>query len=80
MAIIFHPGTEGEVDVPAESVWHYRLSGWVLKSEWLEHQQLEAERAEQAAQAEQESARQAARPGSASKAAAGTAGGGDKEK
>ena len=46
MAVIFHPETGGFVEVPSESVWHYRQSGWVLREEWEDSQrQLAAQQA-----------------------------------
>jgi hypothetical protein len=46
---IFHPETQATVGVPEESVGHYRQSGWVLRSDWVEQQAAEQRRAEQAA-------------------------------
>jgi hypothetical protein len=74
MPEIYHPGTQGRVMVAEESVWHYRQSGWILYSEWLEAQAEQAAReAEQAAAAEK--AEKAAR----SPAAAGRPVSGDKK-
>lgn len=46
--LIYHPETDMSVAVPAESVDHYRGSGWVLASEWAEHLELAARAAAQA--------------------------------
>jgi hypothetical protein len=46
--MIYHPGTEAQVAVPAEALPHYRASGWLLLSE---HQENEAQRAEREAAA-----------------------------
>jgi len=40
--VIYHPGTDGQVAVPEESLPHYRRAGWLLLSE---HQENEAARA-----------------------------------
>lgn len=39
MVAIYHPETQATVDVPGESLSHYRRSGWVTKSEWDEAQE-----------------------------------------
>jgi hypothetical protein len=39
MAVIYHPETQAYVEVPPESVPHYRQSGWVTREEWDESQQ-----------------------------------------
>jgi hypothetical protein len=48
MPLIYHPETQATVMVPAESVNHYRLSGWVLPEEWDEHIRLRNQAAEPA--------------------------------
>jgi hypothetical protein len=45
---IYHPGTQGQVSVPEESLPHYRASGWLLLSE---HQENEAAREQREAAA-----------------------------
>jgi len=47
-AVIYHPETQATVVVPPEAVPHYRLSGWLLLSEW-EANQAQAAEAEAAA-------------------------------
>ena len=44
--VIYHPGTDGQVAVPEESLPHYRRAGWLLLSE---HQENEAARAQREA-------------------------------
>jgi len=42
--VIYHPGTDGQVAVPEESLPHYRQSGWLLLSEHQENEAAAAER------------------------------------
>lgn len=56
MVMIYHPETEGSVDVPAEAIWHYRQSGWLTRDEWQEHQERQKEQAAQEAAAAKTSA------------------------
>ena len=44
--VIYHPGTQGQESVPAESLPHYRRSGWLLLDE---HNANEAARAQREA-------------------------------
>lgn len=55
MVVIYHPETQGTVDVPPESLSHYRLSGWVTVDEWQEHLRMRA-LTEEAARAAQQPA------------------------
>jgi hypothetical protein len=48
---IYHPGLARAIKVPALSVHHYRLGGWVTVEEWEAAQQAEAEAATKAARA-----------------------------
>jgi hypothetical protein len=42
MTVIYHPETQGSVEVPPESLHHYRQSGWVTREEWAELERLRA--------------------------------------
>ncbi len=39
---IYHPQTQAVINVPEESVWHYRQSGWITYAEWQENEALRA--------------------------------------
>ena len=41
--LIYHPGTGAQVAVPEEAMPHYRLSGWLLQSEYDANQAAAAE-------------------------------------
>ncbi len=42
--VAYHPGTEAQVPVPEESMYHLRASGWLLWDEHLANQAAAAER------------------------------------
>jgi hypothetical protein len=56
---IYHPGTDATVAVPEESVAIYRQAGWLTRTEWDEHQALNAARAAEVSAAEAEAAKAA---------------------
>jgi hypothetical protein len=80
--VIYHPETQANTTVPEDSVWHYRQSGWLLRSEFDENEALAASRAAEAGKqaAQGKAPDRSAASGTSSAGSAQAAGGDKKEK